>query len=214
MSKHHAEGQARAAKNSSHKKFVDLILAAITVLGAIVTVLSLFPHLTVSEPVQMDASDLFSYKMTVTNDGLLPVFNVKWGLAPRRLSVRNQTAPVAPAPKNDAFVFMHPNTTSFGPDDFAFELRGAETMSIGTLTPGDGSTITTEHFVAAPPGSLYGDDVDFAIAIHYIPVFPPIPMETCSHFHLYQDRHGNQHWFRAPDRCNHLPWLHHWFGGK
>ncbi len=181
-----------------------------TIVGITASILSCFPHLTVSEPIQMNASDLFSYQMTITNDGLLPVFDVDWELAPRMLKIKPMEKPIQPI--TGVMVGIYPNATVIGPEDYAFGINFAETAHAGTLAPGDGYTFTTEKIIAAPPNAV-ADTVDFAIAITYVPIFPPIPMQTCSNFHIYQDRQGGQHWFRTPDRCNRFPWLHHWFDG-
>jgi len=94
-----------------------------------------------------------------------------------------------------------------------FQLKRPDT-TVGILAPGDGFTFTTEGLISAPPGATY-DTVDFAVAVLYVPVFPPIPMQTCSHFIIHKDRQGTPHWFRARNQCDRFPWfwlwLHSWF---
>lgn len=206
----------------------------VTTVGLMAAVFSFFPHITISDPVQMDATDLFSYQITVTNGGVLPIFGMKWALAPRIIKISNDNshmsiqvlAPhnadwivssdvmasvIKPSTERHAAFMFFPGSelTVPEPADYEFHLRPVDN-SIGTLTPGDQFTFTTEGLMSAPPGSTY-DAADFAIAIIYIPVFPMIPMQTCSHFHVYKDRQGNLHWFRAANQCDRFPWVHNWF---
>jgi hypothetical protein len=48
---------------------------------------------------------------------------------------------------------------------------------------------------------------DFDIVVHYIPIFPPIRMQKCTHFVLHTDSSGNQRYFRSPGQCPLFPWL-------
>jgi hypothetical protein len=204
-----AQPKQNDMKKLRHRRYMKTteslgILASI--LGIVTGIFSFFPRLTVSEPIQMNATDLFSYKMTVTNDGVLPVFKADWALAPKIVKIQGSNKPVEPI---HAAVVVYPNSALIGPEDYAFHLRLSDAY-IGMLTPGDSYTFTTEGLMTAPTGAV-ADEVDFAIAVSYIPVFPPIPMQTCTRFHIYRDRQGTQHWFRAPNKCNRFPWLHHWF---
>ncbi len=207
------------------------------ILGLITGVLSFFPHLTVSEPTQMDPTDFFSYQLTISNEGILPIFRVRWALAPRVISVSSSTGsgegvtlllphyadwiatddlmnsllPDKPGSQRHAALLMRPGGKIVvdGPADYEFHLRSANNR-IGTLSPGDQFTFTTEGLISAPAGTTY-DTADFAVSISYVPVFPPIPMQTCSHFHVYKDRQGTAHWFKSPNQCDRFPWLHNWF---
>jgi hypothetical protein len=211
------------------------ILASI--LGVALGIPSFYPRLTVSEPTPMDVADLFSYQITVANDGILPVFRTKWSLALR--SLRVDSPPSAP---KTTFLLPHyadwqitselmrtvtradreyhtaiavaPGGTLIdpGPPNYGFHLSPPDNY-IGMLAPGDKSTFTTEGLVGAPIGAQY-DSVDFAIALRYVPLFPPIPMQVCSNFLVHRDRTGTQHWFRAPNRCDRFPWMHNWFPEK
>jgi hypothetical protein len=211
----------------------------VAIVGLMASLFSLFPHVAVSDPVQMDATDLFSYEITIANDGVLPIFRVKWALAPRDIKMAvsstdiGKSKPVKlivphraewtmttglmrsvtqPSKERHAAIMIGPGSELIdqGPADYKFRLR-PEDNYIGTLTPGDQSTFTTEGLISAPPGATY-DTVDFAIAISYIPIFPPVPMQTCSHFFIYKDRQGTPHWFKAINRCDRFPWMHDWFG--
>src|SRR5216684_3393411 len=55
-------------------KIADIVGIPASILGIIAGVFSFFPRLTISEPIQMNSADLFSYKMTVTNDGVTPFY--------------------------------------------------------------------------------------------------------------------------------------------
>jgi hypothetical protein len=70
-------------------KWTEWVAVAVATVGFASAVFSFFPHITVSEPVQMDPTDLFSYQITVTNDGVLPIFGVKWAPAPRNIKIGN-----------------------------------------------------------------------------------------------------------------------------
>jgi hypothetical protein len=212
------------------------------IVGLIASVFSFFPHITVSDPIQMDATDFFSYQMTVTNDGILPIYRARWAFAPRYIKVGiaggtgesnpghgvtwivphyadwavttdllTSVIPDKPGTERHAAILFEPGSvmTVPGAADYEFHLRPSDNR-IGTLAPGDGFTFTTEGLVSAPAGTTY-DAVDFAIAISYTPIFPMIPMQTCSHFHIYKDRQGNAHWFRSTNQCDRFPWMHNWF---
>jgi len=210
----------------------------VAIVGLAASLFSLFPHVTVSQPVQMDTKDFFSYEITAANDGVLPIFRVKWALAPRHIKMAGSTgvgngrlvawlpdradwvptsrlmeSVTQPSTIRHAALMVGPGTEMIvkGPAeaDYEFHLR-PEDNYIGTVTPGDQFTFTTEGLISAPLGAAY-DTVDFAIAISYIPVFPPIPMQTCSHFRIYKDRQGTPHWFRATNQCDRFPWLYNWF---
>lgn len=217
-----------------------ILWAAAAVIGPVATLCSFFPHVAVSDPVQMDATDVFSYQFNVGNDGVLPIFGVTWALAPRNIKVsvganeadndssqkhvqwtpphradwkvdsnlmRSVTKPDA---ERHAAIMIYPGSglTVPGPADYEFRIR-PEDSSIGTLSPGGQFTLTTEGLMSAPPGATF-DTADFAIAIKYTPVFPPVPMQTCFHFHVYKDRQGKSHWFRAQNQCDRFAWMHHW----
>ncbi len=212
---------------------LEILGTVASILGVITGILSFNPRLTVSDPIQMDTSDLFSYKITITNDGLLPIYGAKWELALRSLKVMPQEGrqgvtmllPHCAHWKVTAELMnkLHEGGRSEGaittgagsllidqgPPDYRFYLSRADN-AVGKLSPGTGFTFTTEGLIGAPPDAKY-DTADFAIAIQYIPVFPPIPMQTCSNFKSYRDRQGNQHWFRAGNNCDRFPWLHCWF---
>lgn len=200
-----------------------------TVVGGLATVFSFYPRLTVSDPQQMDTRDFFSYAMTVTNDGL-PVFGTKWALALGTLTLTAQpnrkaltvllplnadwtvkssvlATAVKPSDQPHAGINVFPGSRLIGPSNYGFRLM-PEDNYIGFLLPGDKSAFTTEGLIVAPEGSSAYETLDFAISIKYIPLFPPIPMQTCSNFRLYRDRTGAPHWFRAPNQCDRFPWMH------
>lgn len=144
--------------------------------------------------------------MTLMNEGILPVFSVRCGLAPGYMSVSGEPGTL----EYPAMIVVGPNVKLVPSSaDYAFQLRRPDCYA-AVVSPGDGFTFTTEGLIGAPSGAVY-DSVDFSINISYIPIFPPLPMQTCSHFHIYKDQTGNMHWFRATNKCSRFPWLHHWF---
>jgi hypothetical protein len=160
-----------------------------TALAVLTAVFSLFPHLTLSEPVTMDSSRSLSKYITVTNDGILPVFRVYCGLAIQQLTLPGNLRVTTDA------------------DDFAVRFTN-KNCDIGSLSPGDAFTFTPdnllwEHWKNAESG-------DFAIVISYIPILPPVRMDSCTHFTLYRDTSGQRSWFRSPGHCNKFPWFHWW----
>lgn len=215
------------------KAFLEIVG---TILALVTGVLSFFPHVVVSDPAQMDATDFFSYQLTITNDGILPIYRADWAFAPRLISMtpaighHNLTlllphyadwvatdalmasvVPDKPGSERRAAILMLPGAKAIvdGTPDYEFHVRPANNR-IGTLSPGDQFTFTLEGLITAPVGATY-DEADFAIAISYIPIFPPIRMQTCSHFHVYKDRQGTPHWFKSPNQCDRFPWMHNWF---
>jgi hypothetical protein len=226
MPKPERRGEKRQRKITTRP--FEILAVAASILGVITAILSFNPRLTVSDPIQMDTSDFFSYEITVTNDGILPVYDANWALALRSLIVGPEkkvtillphcadwkASPdlmekvLEPSSERHAAVMAHPGSVVLdtGPPDYRFHLSRADN-AIGNLSPGSGFTFTTEGLISGEPGSHY-DNVDFAIAIRYIPVFPPIPMQTCSNFHSYRDRQGNLHWFKTGNHCDRFPWLH------
>jgi hypothetical protein len=227
-----SRGTVENRKRNWRQIFGIIAGSAATVLGIVTGFLTLFPRLTVSDPIQMDATDLFSYQITIANDGLLPVRGVRWAMAPRIIKVGgniSQKPMILLAPHYADWVFPNsvtkPDTSGIqrhadlmffpgsqlavvGPADYEFHIRPTDTY-IGWLSPGDRSTFTTEGIISAPPEATY-DTVDFAIAITYLPIWPmpPIPMQTCPHFRIYKDRQGTPHWFRDTDQCAKFPWWH------
>lgn len=231
------ESSEEIRKGKITTRLLEILAIVASILGVATGILSFYSRLTVSDPIQMDTTDFFSYKITVTNDGLLPVHGTNWMLALRSLKVHPQPGrpeitmllPHCADWKATAELMekMHESTERHaaaimagpgsllideGPPDYRFRLSRSDN-AIGSLSPGTGYTLTTEGLISAEPGSTY-DDADFAIAIQYTPVFPPIPMQTCSNFKSYRDRQGNQHWFRTGNQCDRFPWLHCWFTKK
>ena len=135
----------------------------------------------------MNGRQLFSKAITITNDGLLPVFRVHCGMAVKKI-----------VPYNDVPLI--------GTDDFTARLENAGCYA-GTLSPGDGLSFSPEELVLLP--ITQAREADFAIYISYIPVFPPVRMDQCVHFVLHESIvDGQRYWFRSPGQCARFPWLH------
>ena len=228
------KSESTLGKDSRWKWLAGTSLTISTIVGLAAGVFSFFPHITVSDPVQMVPTDLFSYQMTITNEGILPVGWVKWAFAPTFIKVGQSAKAIEnhePPPQRIVNLLPHAGEWTYsgptittgaalmvlpggeikvdGAADYEFQMHPLHN-SIGTLNPGDQFTFTTEGFIGASPDAT-SDSTDFAIAIKYTPWFPPIPMQTCSHFRIYKDRDGNAHWFRDTNQCERFPWMHHWF---
>jgi hypothetical protein len=179
----------------------------------------------------MDATDLFSYQLTVSNGGVFPLWGVQWALAPREIKMSSgpSAKPVGlilphsatwtatpelmalamkPGKERHASLMFYPASHAWvtGDADYEFQIRSPNNK-IGYLAPGDQFTFTTEGLISAPPDASY-DVADFAVAIKYIPFLLPVQMQACSHFQIFKDRQGNTHWFRANDQCDLFPWVH------
>jgi len=154
-----------------------------SLLGIVALFSSFFPHLTLSEPMVENPEQFFSQSMTVTNDGILPVFHVECGLIP--YSVYTDAPAGIEAPEGAT---VKPSTGCDG----------------GTLVPGDAFTFDFEFIRMRTD---YITKADFDISIRYVPLLPPIPMRHCVHFIVHRDSAGHNHWFRSPGQCSKFPWL-------
>jgi hypothetical protein len=138
----------------------------------------------------MDSRYFFSKYVVLTNDGLLPVFGVRCGLAIGHIAR-----------------IKGPTIDSYG--------EGADPQieppecNVGRLFPGDAHTIATNTVIQPDPPNDDVRDADFAIIVSYIPVLPPLRMDRCVHFTMYVDSAQNRHWFRTPlalERCPMFRW--------
>jgi hypothetical protein len=162
-----------------------------TTFVAILSLLSsFFPRLTISDPVTMDSRYFFSKYVIVTNDGLLPVFRVRCGLAIGHIAR-----------------FRGPTIDSYG--------KGADPQieppecDVGMLLPGDAHTIATNTVIQPDPPTEDVREADFSIIISYVPILPPVRMDRCVHFTMYLDSANNRRWFRTPlvpGRCPMFRW--------
>jgi hypothetical protein len=168
------------------QNFLLFLVRVGTFLSIVVTVYSFYPHLTVSEPSALSNSAFFSYKVDITNNGILPVFAIRCGVG---------------------FGLIEPEqgTTFHGRDDFAVQfISTASTWK--QLDPGDAFTYSPEAIFGSYHNYDKVKDADFAIVISYVPIFPPIRMNTCAHFVSYTDSGGKQQWFRKPAACPRFTW--------
>jgi len=156
-----------------------------TLIGIVTAFFSFFPHLTLSDPITIDPNKLLSKYMTISNDGILPVYNVRCELAPRKLLAQNGNGII-------------------GDNDFRTRIQRTD-CSIGTLAPGDGYTFSLEGTVDLPIAQTV--EADFAVVISYVPIFPPVRMDRCTHFVLHTSMNGDKQWFRSPGNCALFPWL-------
>jgi hypothetical protein len=179
--------QEKREKQSLLHRWADNLGILASLLALATAFFAFFPHLTLSDPVTINPDQLLSKYMTVTNDGILPVYRVRCQLAPRSL-------------------LSNSGNGITGPIDFSFRIQMSNCY-IGTLSPGDGYTFTLEQILDLPTAEAQAN-ADFAIAISYVPFFPPIRMDNCTHFVLHTSMNGDKQWFRSPGRCALFPWIH------
>jgi len=182
-----------------------------TVVGIVTTFYAFFPHLTISQPVDMNSPELFSKTMTVTNDGLLPVFGVHCGMAIRKIIMGNGANRAVTVP-NGINALTTPLTLAngerlIGAEDFSSRIQ-ADDCYASVLKPGDGLTFSPEELILLLDSQAR--EGDFAIYISYRPLFPPVRMNQCVHFVLHESIVGGQkYWFRSPGQCALFPWMNH-----
>jgi hypothetical protein len=168
------------------KAFLKRIGLPTTIVGIVTTFFALFPHLTVTEPVTMNPGQTFSKYMTLNNEGVLPVFRVRCGIAVIK-------------------IWTDQDSGIIGTGDFTSRFEHTSCYA-GTLSPGDSFTFTLENVLATAGAQI--TEADFAVVISYVPIFPPLPMDKCVHFVLHQSSSGEKYWFRSPGHCALFPWLH------
>ncbi len=59
------------------KELLGIVLAVLAILGFLISLLTLFPRITVSNDAAIDPTDSFSTPFVVSNDGLLPLLSVR-----------------------------------------------------------------------------------------------------------------------------------------
>jgi hypothetical protein len=187
--------QQRMAKQKEDPKPQKLALRIVkwlgvptTIFGVIAALSSFFPHLILSEPTVLDETQFFSKSMTVTNDGLLPVYSVYCALGFGELKTIQNGKPinVQGLPNRGTHIYFNGNHPV-------------------NLLPGDAYTFALDEAMKADSASVVG--ADFDVVISYVPIFPPLRMERCTHFVLRVDSSGKQHWFRSPGQCAIFRWL-------
>jgi hypothetical protein len=150
-----------------------------------------YPHITLSEPSQLNNTNFFSYKFDVKNEGSLPVFFVRYSLDFKKI-----------APESGSGAFLAPE------EGTGTQLMRTSDM-IGTLEPGDAYTFTAESVLGGlTQFKRVGPDTDFTIVISYVPLFPTVRMNACMHFKPFTDVGGAQHWFRSTGgKCPPASWF-------
>jgi hypothetical protein len=154
------------SKNSPWKWILKSSTISIAVVGLFSSLISFFPNISITDPIQMDPTDLFSYQVSVSNGGVLPIFRVRWALSPRDISLQNQqghkpvtlmlphdadwiatdslmASATARGSERHALLLFQPGGRAYvsGEADFRFHLRPSDNK-IGTLRPGDQYTFT------------------------------------------------------------------------
>ncbi len=167
------------------KMFLKRIGLPSTIVGMVTMFFSFFPHLTLSEPTVLDETQFFSKSMTITNDGILPVFSVQCGVGFGQ-------------------VMTIYNSGIKGLKDRSVHLMFTP-CSAPKLFPGDAYSFTLEDAFSVQSADVR--EADFDVVISYIPLFPPVRMDRCTHFVLHKDHAGKQHWFRSPGQCALFPWF-------
>jgi hypothetical protein len=169
---------AKMKRQRSWLRWKNRLNTIATLLAILTVFFSFFPHLKISEPIAMNPHDLFSYKMDITNDGVLPVFALKF------------------------WPELHELKGANGGGLFSggfFGVVRMENCCTPILLPGESFTVTTERVFSAEAESTAS--AEFRVVLRYIPILPPIPMRTCVHFHMYRDDSGATHWFKSPASC-------------
>jgi hypothetical protein len=167
------------------KRILKRIGLPTTLYGLAVIFFSFFPHLNLSEPLPMDETQFFSKSLTITNDGVLPVFGVRCGVGWGKIRTIYNNGIEGPTDRSAHLMF--------------------EPCHSPTLSPGDAYSFTLEKAYDVKMSDV--TEADFDIVISYIPLLPPIRMDKCTHFVVYKDNTGKQHWFRSPGQCAKFPWL-------
>jgi hypothetical protein len=167
------------------KKFVKRIGLPTTFVGIVTLFFAFFPHLTLSEPTALDETQFFSKSMTITNDGLLPVFSVYCGVGFGQV------------------------TTIYNSGIKGLKNRSVHLMFTGChaprLSPGDAYSFALEDAFEIKAADV--SVADFDVVVSYIPLFPPVRIDKCTHFVLRKNPDGKQYWFRSPGQCALFPWL-------
>lgn len=164
-----------------------------TFIASISLLSTFFPHFTISEPMTMDPRYFFSKYVVLTNDGLVPVFGVRCGLAIGHITRINGA-------RIDSY--------GEGADP---QIEPPECDVGRSLLPGDAHTIAVNTVIQPDPPSDDVRDADFSVIVSYvpIPILRSLRMDRCVHFAMYLDSANNRHWFRtplAPGRCPMFRW--------
>jgi hypothetical protein len=77
--------QEKQEKQSRLHRWADRLGLLASIIALTTAFFAFFPHLTLSDPVTINPDQLLSKYMTVTNDGVLPVYRVRCELAPGHL---------------------------------------------------------------------------------------------------------------------------------
>jgi hypothetical protein len=167
------------------KAFLKRIGLPSTIVGIVTMFFSFFPHLTLSEPTMLDETEFFSKSMTITNDGILPVFAIRCGAGFGQIMTVYNSGIKGLKDRSVHLMFAPCNTPRLFPGDaYSFSLEDAFTVKAADVS-----------------------DADFDVVVSYIPLFPPVRMDRCTHFVLHKDHAGKQYWFRSPGQCALFPWL-------
>jgi hypothetical protein len=168
--------EIRASSGRRKQRIAEVLGTVATLLGILTTFFSFFPHLTSSDLIQMDSTRILSFKIDITNDGLLPIFSVK------------------------SFLALKEITNKVGGGVYGGRLMDLDNCCVSRLSPGDGYTISPERLIQMSPEDL--GNADFTLTVSYIPIFPPVRMNKCVHYKKHLDIGGSLHWFRSPESCH------------
>lgn len=164
-------------RNTSTRPIKEWLSGLGTLLGIVTAFFSFFPHLTTSDLVPMDPRYVLSYKIDVTNGGILPIFSVRSLLSPKEIT----------------------NKVGGGYFGSGGRLMDLDNCCVSMLSPGDSYTFSPERLMRLSAEDL--GDAEYTLVISYIPILPPVRMNKCVRYKSHLDSAGSLHWFRAPASC-------------
>jgi hypothetical protein len=159
--------------------YLGAVLAFVTLFGFAITLLTLFPRLSVSNESQIDPNDPFSTPFRIVNDGYVPLFSVTVFLAVQDINPIN------------------PNVA---------ELRGAPHCGSRVNTPGITTKVfwPTVVFTYYSGGTISTHAVplaaaDICIVIEQHPFGIPITRERVYRFVTQPGPDNQLHWMQRPE---------------
>jgi hypothetical protein len=169
----------KAAEKNRRPSLTGIVLGIITILGGILAPLAYLPRPSVSVSEPVDADNPLSSAFTVTNGNIIPLWDVRLGIAPGDMGIGRKTLEGdRPLSDDSGFLFM--------PKWEHHYLRMDEQF---TITPSDLLNIQ-------PPTSL--TRADLAIIVQYYPWFLPIQRSRAFRFEAHRQTNGHFYWYPTP----------------
>jgi hypothetical protein len=166
------------------KTTIGFLLA---ILGLLTGYLSLLQHISVSRNEQLDQNDTFSSPFIVSNDGPLPIENVRFRCGLGRTTYDKGKGPpevIGGENFGSSFIFM-PDATGRLP---------MQNFGSSEMNPGERSTIPS---CAYPfPKDISGGDI--GIVVDFRIGYTPFAGKRIFRFRTLADANGKLHWFPFP----------------